>query len=225
MWEKSLLRPELIYSTISAYSGTINVRQQGKERTLTVEKYPQSVNLDAHNLENRVWGKLVEESTKRISDPKAALILGLGGGTVAHLLSKRFPKLVIDGVEIDPVIVEVGERFFKLKEIPNLRVIIADAVDVCRHPKHYSLSVPRYSLVVSDVYRGDCAPSGMWKGETLQGISKLLSPEGIAAFNLVVRSAPDRFQSELEGVFGSVEEIGVTPNWGLPPGNILYLCS
>lgn len=225
MLEKSSLRPELIYSTTSPYSGTINVWQQGKERTLTVEEYPQSVNLDARNLENRFWGKIVSETAKRVPHPKAVLILGLGGGTAAHLFAERFSGVAIDGVEIDPVIVEVGRRFFGLDEVSNLRIITADALKVVRRPKNYPLCPSRYSVIVVDLYVGDEHPPALETREVLVAIKALLSPKGVAAFNWLSCSAPKEFRAKLEGVFDKVEEVGVVCNWGLPPGNILYLCS
>lgn len=225
MLPKSFSRPRLLYSTNSPLSGAIKVWQQGKERTLTVENYPQSVNLDAYDLENRFWGKIVGETAKRMSDLKTVLMLGVGGVTVAHLLAQGFPGVLIDGVEIDPVIVEVGKRFFELDKIPNLKIIVADAADVCRNPEHYDLSASRYTLIVFDLYFGDEAPQGVWEKETLLGVSKLLAPKGMAVFNVVVRANLEELRAKLRRVFNDIEEVGVQYGWGLPPGNILFFCS
>jgi len=243
----------LIYSTTSPYSDTIEVWQQGKERTLMVEKYLQSVNLDAYNLESRYWGRVVSGLAGRLSDPKAILILGLGGGTIAHLLARRFPGIVIDGVEFDPVIVEVGKQFFDLDKIPNLQVITADAVEVVRTPKTYPLRASQYSMVIVDIFVGSNAPLALEEPEVIVGIKKLLSsasekarseatphssarekarseatphsPGGAAVFNRLSKLATQEFRAKLEDIFGNVEEVGVTYGWGLPPGNILYFCS
>src|SRR3989338_10377087 len=56
-----------------------------------------------------------------------ALILGLGGGDVIRILSKKFPDLKIDCVELDPQMIEVAEKIFHIRQIPKLRIIQADA--------------------------------------------------------------------------------------------------
>jgi len=190
-----------------------------------VGNYPQSVGLGAYNLKKRVWGRVVAEAAERLSKrPEAILILGLGGGTEAHLFAERFPGVVIDGVEIDPAIIEVGRRFFELSKIPNLRVITADAADVCCHPERFNLSAQRYPLVVFDAYIGDEVSQGVNDLVGLRGISKLLLPEGIAIFNWLSKRQPQKFREKLENVFDKVEEVGIVHGWGLPPGNILFLC-
>lgn len=225
MWVKSISRPRLIYSTTSPYSDTIEVWQQGKERTLMVEKYLQSVNLDAYNLESRYWGRIVSGLAERLFDPKATLILGLGGGTTAHLLARRFPEIVIDGVELDPVIVEVGRRFFDLDKISNLQTITADAAEVVRTPRNYPLRASQYSTAIIDVYVGDSTPLTLEESEAIVGIKRLLSPGGVAVFNRLSKLATREFRAKLEEIFDKVEEVRVTYGWGLPPGNILFFCS
>jgi predicted membrane-bound spermidine synthase len=47
---------------------------------------------------------------------KRTLMIGLGGGTFTSLLRKHFPEMSIDVVEIDPLVVDVAERFFGVRE-------------------------------------------------------------------------------------------------------------
>ena len=180
---------------------------------------------EAENLENRVWGRMVGELVKRVSEPKSVLILGLGGGTEAKLLAERFPEILIDGVELDPVIVEVGKRFFDLDKIPNLQVITADAVEVVKTPKNHPLRASQYSIVIVDTYIGDNTPPALEEPGMITGIKKLLSPEGVAVFNRLSKLVTHEFRAKLKDIFGNVEEVGVTYGWGLPPGNTLFFCS
>jgi spermidine synthase len=220
-----LSRPKLLYSTSSPYSGVINVWQRGMERVLEMGDYPQSVGLDAYDLENRVWSKVVAESMERVPDPKAILILGLGGGTEAHLFSERISGAAIDGVEIDPVVIEIGRKFFDLGKIPNLKIIVADAFAVIEAPENYPLRASKYGVIVVDTYVGDKLPQEVEEQRILTKIKKLLAPRGLAVFNCVSQASPRALKSVLEGVFAKVEEIGVSYGWGLPPGNILFFCS
>src|SRR5207248_21211 len=52
-------------------------------------------------------------------------IIGLAAGTIAHQFTKVYGPVPIDGVEIDPAIVNVGHTYFGMNE-PNLRVYVQD---------------------------------------------------------------------------------------------------
>jgi len=223
MWGRSSSKPKLIYSTTSPLSGKINVWQQGEERILEVGGYTQSVSLEAENLENRFWGRMAEESAKRVATPEAALILGLGGGTVAHLLAKKFPGIIIDGVELDPAIVRVGERYFALNEIPNLRVIVADAFDLVKKPESFDLRAISYPIIIVDLFLGGKWSPELEEVEFLQALKRLLAKDGVATFNRVYGFNRQQFRTASAKVFAKIEEVKVRFK-SLPSGNTLYLC-
>ena len=55
------------------------------------------------------------------------LAAGLAGGTTARQFTEIFGPIPIDGVEIDPEIVEVGREYFAMNQ-PNLNVIVEDGL-------------------------------------------------------------------------------------------------
>ena len=59
--------------------------------------------------------------------PGRVALVGLAGGTVARQFTAIDGPMPIDGVEIDPKIVDVGRRYFDMNE-PNLHVTVADFV-------------------------------------------------------------------------------------------------
>jgi len=59
--------------------------------------------------------------------PASALILGLGGGAIAQLITRRWGPLPIVGVELDPAVVWLARREFGLDALPHLRIVTADA--------------------------------------------------------------------------------------------------
>src|SRR3990170_5760994 len=67
------------------------------------------------------------------------LVLGVGGGTVIHLLHKRYPDAHITAVDIDPKMIEIGKRFFALGTIPNLSLVVADAEKFIKKKTHFDL--------------------------------------------------------------------------------------
>src|SRR5262249_60480724 len=50
------------------------------------------------------------------------LFLGLGGGSAPKRMWRDFPKLQIDAVELDPVVVDVARRYFAVPDYPRLRI-------------------------------------------------------------------------------------------------------
>jgi SAM-dependent methyltransferase len=57
---------------------------------------------------------------------RRVLIVGLGAGSFASLVRRQVPTARVDGVEIDPVVVDVAERFFGLEVGPRLVVHVQD---------------------------------------------------------------------------------------------------
>ena len=60
--------------------------------------------------------------------PRRVAVVGLAGGTIARELTAIEGPVSIDGVELDPKIVDVGRKYFAMTE-PNLRVTVADGRD------------------------------------------------------------------------------------------------
>jgi len=56
------------------------------------------------------------------------LILGLGGGALCTYLHKEFPTTVIDGVDIDPTMLQLATKYFGFTPSDHLRAHISDGV-------------------------------------------------------------------------------------------------
>jgi spermidine synthase len=54
------------------------------------------------------------------------LMIGLGGAVIPRFVHACLPSSSIDVVEIDPLVVDVAERFFELRQDARLRVLVAD---------------------------------------------------------------------------------------------------
>lgn len=113
--------------------------------------------------------------------PRNALLLGLGGGSNAELVSRLWPQVKITAVEIDPVMVEIGRKYFKLNQINDLAVEISDAVSyVLDRAKS---SPGKFDLILVDLYVGRDYPRAAGAEIFLQGIGSLLSSGGRVVFN------------------------------------------
>jgi spermidine synthase len=120
--------------------------------------------------------------------PRDALLLGLGGGTIAHLLVGAFGPVPLVGVEDDPAVVALARTAFGL-DLPNLEVVVDDAfahVAACRR---------RFDWVCVDLYRDGRIPTRVCASPFLAHVRRLLRPGGTATFNLARdRAAADRLR-------------------------------
>ncbi len=107
----------------------------------------------------------------------SAAIVGLAAGTTSRELFTVFPQIEVDGIEIDPLIVEVGENFFAM-ENENLNVIIQDgrwALDK---------STRLYDIISVDAYRPPYIPWHMTTREFFQIVYDHLEPDGVMVINI-----------------------------------------
>ena len=135
------------------------------------------------------------------SVPNTALIVGLAGGTSARSLLATYPSLRIDGVEIDPEILKLAERYFALGD-PRLTTFAQDG--------RYFLEMTdrSYDLVALDAYRQPYIPFHLATTEFFELVEQHLNEHGVVVVN-VGRSATDfrlvdTLSSTLSAVFRSV---------------------
>ena len=57
--------------------------------------------------------------------PENVLVIGNAAGSIPRLLTAFYPNVQVDGVEIDPDVVDAGRKYFDMNE-PNLTVHVAD---------------------------------------------------------------------------------------------------
>jgi len=104
-------------------------------------------------------------------------LIGLAGGTIARLYTQAFGPIPIDGVELDPAIIEVGRRYFAMTE-PNLHAIAQDGRVFLRTTSH------RYDVIVVDAYRPPYIPFHLTTVEFFQLARERLTEEGVLAVNV-----------------------------------------
>ncbi len=177
--------PKIIYEADSKYNGKIQVWELGKLRKIKVDKIDQSISHKSTSANRLVWGKVVEVLSENLPDLKKLLILGLGGGTMAHLISEKCGAPEITSVEIDPVMVDVAKQFFDLDTIPNHRVILADALRVVIEPEEYQLMPESFDALVVDIFQGEKYPDLGKSGNFIASLKKLTKPNGLIIFNRI----------------------------------------
>ncbi len=104
-------------------------------------------------------------------------VIGLAAGTVARQATAVYGPIPIDGVEIDPAIVAVGQRFFAMN-MPNLNVFVSDGRFFLEH------SDQKYDLIVLDAYRLPHLPFHLATSEFFALVASHLTPHGTVAVNV-----------------------------------------
>jgi predicted membrane-bound spermidine synthase len=104
------------------------------------------------------------------------LLIGSAAGTVAKEFTLVYGPIPIDGVEIDPVISQIGREFFAMNE-PNLTTINQDG-------RYYLANVNKtYDMIAIDAYRPPYIPFQLTTQEFFQEVSDHLTEEGVVAIN------------------------------------------
>jgi spermidine synthase len=124
-----------------------------------------------------------------VEKPASALVIGLGGGTIPSFLRKRFPKMKIDAVDIDPGVVDVAKTHFGFREDAKMRAHVEDG------RRFVEQSQERYDLIFLDGFGTDSVPPHLSTREFLQSVRRLLTPRGVVIGNLWGRASNRLYDS------------------------------
>jgi spermidine synthase len=103
-------------------------------------------------------------------------IIGLAAGTIAHQFTQVYGSVPIDGVEIDPAIIDVGRKYFNMNE-PNLHVYAQDG------RTFLATTHAQYDLVAIDAFQQPYIPFQLTTREFFSTIRSHLSPTGVVVLN------------------------------------------
>lgn len=159
--------------------------------------------------------------------PERALVIGLGGGTLAKQLWRDHPQLRIDAVEIDSEVVDVAREFFGLPDDPRICVYVSEG------RSFLDASIDAYDMIFVDAYEDDRMPPQVTTEEFMRLARARLGADGVIAYNVIgsisgMLSKPLRRLHKTAGnVWGRVWVFNVTsPAPGLTgPENVILLAS
>ncbi len=160
----------------------------------------QSISPEDGLVDGGYWAAMVPDER-----PRAALILGLGGGTIARLLQVRWGDLRIVGVDDDVSILETARSVGWLPP-HGLEIVIADAFGYVQSCSE------RFDYVAVDLFRGQRLARRAFGKPFLRNVRDLLRPRGRLAVNLFRdHRAPERIQ-RIATFFELREQVGVGGN-------------
>lgn len=154
---------------------------------------------DAFLLPSLMAGGSTGEEIEAGSEPtRDVLVVGLAAGTMARQLLALDPSARVTGVELDPELLELGERWFELPDrVETLSGVDGRFVLERADRKWGAILVDAFS---SQIY----VPPQLATVEAFRALREHLEPGGWAALNLSARGIEDPVARAVVGTFGEV---------------------
>jgi spermidine synthase len=135
-----------------------------------------------------------------------AAVIGLAAGTIPKQFTRVFGEIPIDGIELDPVIVQAGRDYFAMTD-PNINVIVGDG--------RYELNQldKQYDIITIDAYKVPYIPWHLTTQQFFEEVQTHLTEDGVVAVN-VGRAPEDRTLIEamtatMQTVFPTIHAVDV----------------
>ncbi len=175
--------PGQVYETESAYN-YIEVLASGDNRYLRLNE-GQGIHSQYHPTElyyGGPWeqfsvGPLFNNPPFSTTQVERMAIIGLAAGTAARQATHIYGPIPIDGWEIDPQIIAVGQEYFGMN-MPNLNVYAADGRWGLEHSPY------KYDIIAVDAYRPPYIPPHLTTREFFQICADHLTDDGVLIVNI-----------------------------------------
>lgn len=132
--------------------------------------------------------------------PRHALLLGLGGGTIAGLLVRRFGPLPITAVEKNPLVVELARQEFELPT-RDFTLVVGDAFDFV-----FEAEGP-FDYVAVDLFENGGIPGKIFSHPFLRRLKTISTASGLVAINFFKDRRASNHLRRLEQVFSRVQTL------------------
>jgi spermidine synthase len=114
------------------------------------------------------------------TDVRRALVIGGGAYSIPKALRADHPRAQVDVSEIEPGLPDLAQRYFRLKEDPNLTTYIEDGRTFLMR------ATQPYDLIFGDVYYAPASvPVHFTTREFFELVREKLSPEGVFILNFI----------------------------------------
>lgn len=161
---------------------------------------------------HEVFAEVFERLAVAGRDVKSALVLGLGAGSVVHLLRRDCAiSAPITAVEIDATVIEIGTLHFGLADWRDLEIVHGDA-------RPWVEATDRtFDLVVVDVFDEARIPDALKEDSFLRRLRATVAPGGLLVFNQVAsrtdsRAEAHRFAAQCASIFEGSRTLDVGGN-------------
>jgi spermidine synthase len=136
-------------------------------------------------------------ANRKPADIHRIAIVGLAAGTTARQMTAVYGAIPIDGFEIDPKIVEVGQKYFGMT-MPNLNIHIGDGRLGLEQSPH------KYDIIAVDAYRPPYIPPHMTTREFFEICASHLTEDGVLTINSASVPGDRRLINGLATTMGTI---------------------
>ncbi len=125
-----------------------------------------------------VYTRFMTEGLIYAKKIERVLEIGFGGGRTSWYLHKFLPNVPVTSVELDPVVFELAQKYFGIKDEPNFTVANSDGRTFLKN------SNDRYDVILIDAYRGPFVPFHLLTKEFYTLVKEHLAEGGVVAQNI-----------------------------------------
>jgi spermidine synthase len=151
----------------------VRIGEDDGRAALLVDGVVQSISPEDGLVDGGYWAAMLPDDR-----PRRALVLGLGGGTLARLLLLRWAgDLSIVGVDDDVTVLDAATEIGWLPS-ERLDVVVGDAFEFVRTCEE------QFDYIAVDLFRGDTIVGRAFGKPFLRRVRALLEPRGRLAINL-----------------------------------------
>lgn len=111
--------------------------------------------------------------------PRRVLIIGGGALTLPAAIQREMPGLVLDVVELDPLMLAIAVAYFNFKPSHCTNIHLGNAIDYLRS------TTSSYGAILVDVFAGTMVPPAFQTVLTARCYRRLLTPKGLVAMNVI----------------------------------------
>ena len=179
----SFLFPVTIYKQNSTVSNSIEITWNNGQLVMDSK----NTNYSYGSLQRILRRGLQSIGFKNIKNSYSILVLGIAGGSVIKTLVNELDfKGEITGVEIDPEIISLANKYFKLNEIPNLTIYIEDANQFVQNTNK------TFDIIIIDIFQDNSMPEFLFENKFIENTRSLLTSGGYLLFNTMIHSKSDQ---------------------------------
>lgn len=178
------------YTLIATSNSPINGRLTVYEDLFGRRWLKAGVLTESGGIMETIMDKAFKEVKKVRSQPvNQALLLGLGAGTVIKRIRRYWPDVKIKAVDLDPIMFEIGKKYFNVENNPDIDLLVGDAITMV-NDHHSTLwqnkqkHLMQYDLIVIDLYlETDFPIKKIQEKQFLGNLKSLLADKGMVVIN------------------------------------------
>ncbi|NMC36204.1 methyltransferase domain-containing protein [Candidatus Beckwithbacteria bacterium] len=172
--------------------------------------------LQSGSIVKNLWQKPLKKVKSKNEKVKSILLLGLGGGTIIPLLTKKWPQAQITAIEIDQIMIKLARQYFGLNRYSQVKPIEADAFTFVKNLKE------QYDLVIVDLFCGNSISATLYSPKFIRDLKKVIKSTGFLLINHLFFG---EYQIAAEKLITTTDKEFETVNLIRNLSNIFLLCS